>query len=102
MKRVEEGRIATEVLKHANETCGEVRTVRPGSESMKIFVTGTEGYIGARLAPMLIARGHEVIGLDAGLYRDGCLYLDAVGMPVAPKWRYMSRERPIAVVAVPV
>ena len=55
---------------------------------MKIFVTGTEGYIGARLAPMLIARGHEVIGLDAGLYRDGCLYLDAVGMPVAPATKY--------------
>lgn len=49
---------------------------------MKILVTGTEGYIGSRLAPLLLARGHEVAGLDTGLYRDGTLYLDALGMPV--------------------
>jgi nucleoside-diphosphate-sugar epimerase len=55
---------------------------------MKILVTGTEGYIGARLAPMLIARGHEVVGLDAGFYRDGCFYLDTLGMPEAPATRY--------------
>src|SRR5436305_80095 len=43
---------------------------------MKILVLGTEGYIGARLAPWLHAAGHDVAGLDTGLYRDGCLYLD--------------------------
>lgn len=52
---------------------------------MKILVTGTEGYIGSRLAPWLQARGHEVAGLDTGLYRDGCLYQDPLGMPVAPR-----------------
>ena len=52
---------------------------------MKILVTGTEGYIGARLAPILIAAGHEVVGLDTGLYRDGCLYIDSPGMPMAPR-----------------
>src|SRR5687767_5701510 len=26
------------------------------------------------MAPVLIARGHEVVGLDAGFYRDGHLY----------------------------
>jgi nucleoside-diphosphate-sugar epimerase len=41
---------------------------------MKILVTGTEGYIGCRLAPLLMARGHEVTGLDTGYYRDGWLY----------------------------
>jgi nucleoside-diphosphate-sugar epimerase len=41
---------------------------------MKILVTGTEGYIGTRLAPLLIADGHEVVGLDTGYYRDGWLY----------------------------
>lgn len=51
---------------------------------MKILVTGTEGYIGARLAPLLHARGHEVVGLDTGFYRDGCLYIDPIGMPWAP------------------
>jgi nucleoside-diphosphate-sugar epimerase len=55
---------------------------------MKILVTGTEGYIGARLAPWLQAAGHEVAGLDTGFYRDGCLYLDPVGLPVAPATRY--------------
>lgn len=52
-------------------------------QQMKVLVTGTEGYIGARLAPILAGRGHEVRGLDTGFYRDGCLYLDPIGMPVA-------------------
>jgi nucleoside-diphosphate-sugar epimerase len=51
---------------------------------MKILVTGTEGYIGARLAPWLAERGHEVHGLDTGYYRDGCLYLDPAGLPTSP------------------
>lgn len=55
---------------------------------MKILVTGTEGYIGARLAPWLMTAGHEICGLDTGLYRDGCLYIDSLGMPVAPKTVY--------------
>jgi nucleoside-diphosphate-sugar epimerase len=37
---------------------------------MKILVTGMEGYIGAQFAAMLIARGHQVVSLDAGFYRD--------------------------------
>jgi nucleoside-diphosphate-sugar epimerase len=41
---------------------------------VKILVTGTEGYIGSRLAPLLIAAGHDVTGLDTGYYRDGWLY----------------------------
>lgn len=44
---------------------------------MKLFVTGVEGYIGALLAPMLVERGHNVIGLDTGYYRDGNLYSDS-------------------------
>ena len=55
---------------------------------MRILVTGTEGYIGARLAPWLVQRGHEVVGLDTGLYRDGCLYIDPVGAPMSPLTRY--------------
>lgn len=51
---------------------------------MKVLVTGTEGYIGSRLAPWLIAHGHEVTGLDAGFYRDGTLYLDPLGLPQLP------------------
>jgi nucleoside-diphosphate-sugar epimerase len=40
-------------------------------------VTGTDGYIGCRLAPVLAARGHGVTGLDTGFYRDGWMYTDA-------------------------
>jgi len=43
---------------------------------MKILVTGTEGYIGAVLAPALRERGHQVTGLDTGYYADGWLYGD--------------------------
>lgn len=55
---------------------------------MKILITGSEGYIGARLAPWLHDRGHQVFGLDTALYRDGCLYLDSIGMPFAPPTRF--------------
>jgi nucleoside-diphosphate-sugar epimerase len=61
--------------------------MQPRSSS-RILVTGTEGYIGARLAPLLIARGHQVTGLDTGFYRDGCLYMDPSGMPAAPATLY--------------
>lgn len=51
---------------------------------MNVLVTGTEGYIGMRLAGWLTAHGHQVTGLDAGFYGDGTLYLDRVGIPQAP------------------
>jgi nucleoside-diphosphate-sugar epimerase len=57
-------------------------------DAMRILVTGTEGYIGARLAPWLAAAGHHVEGLDTGLYRDGCLYIDPIGMPIGPRTSY--------------
>jgi nucleoside-diphosphate-sugar epimerase len=41
---------------------------------MRVLVTGTEGYIGALLAPYLLERGHEVIGVDTGFYKAGWLY----------------------------
>ncbi|MEO8614519.1 MAG: SDR family oxidoreductase [Luteolibacter sp.] len=41
---------------------------------MNILVTGTEGYLGALLAPVLIERGHGVTGVDVGYYRSGYLY----------------------------
>jgi len=55
---------------------------------MKILITGTEGYIGARMAPILAARGHDITGLDTGFYRDGCLYHDPLGMPTGPRTIY--------------
>ncbi len=35
---------------------------------MRIFLTGHAGYIGSVLAPLLVERGHEVMGCDSGLF----------------------------------
>jgi nucleoside-diphosphate-sugar epimerase len=48
---------------------------------MRALVTGADGYIGAMLTPLLLERGHEVTGLDAGFYRDGWLYEDGRRRP---------------------
>jgi nucleoside-diphosphate-sugar epimerase len=40
---------------------------------MRVLVTGNEGYIGCILVPMLRQAGHEVVGLDTGLFRDCAL-----------------------------
>ncbi|CAA9419832.1 MAG: UDP-glucose 4-epimerase [uncultured Ramlibacter sp.] len=52
---------------------------------MKLFVTGVEGYIGCLLAPFLQARGHEIVGLDTGFYRDGWLFSDRQLVPGFPR-----------------
>jgi nucleoside-diphosphate-sugar epimerase len=46
---------------------------------MRVLVTGHDGYVGCVLVPLLLAAGHEVAGLDAGLY-TGC----ALGPEPAP------------------
>jgi nucleoside-diphosphate-sugar epimerase len=52
---------------------------------MRVFVTGVDGYIGAVLAPYLLARGMEVVGLDTGFYRDGWLFSDNRHLAVTPQ-----------------
>jgi nucleoside-diphosphate-sugar epimerase len=44
--------------------------------AMKVLVTGTDGYIGSVLGPVLLERGFDVVGVDCGFYRDGWLYND--------------------------
>lgn len=39
---------------------------------MRVLLTGHQGYLGTVMAPVLTAAGHEVVGLDAGLFAD-CL-----------------------------
>jgi nucleoside-diphosphate-sugar epimerase len=38
---------------------------------MRVLLTGHKGYIGSIAGPMLLASGHEVVGLDTELY-EGC------------------------------
>ncbi len=42
---------------------------------VKVLVTGQNGYIGSVLVAMLLADGHEVIGLDTDLFAD-CIFGD--------------------------
>ena len=48
---------------------------------MKIFVTGTEGYLGSLLTPLLMQNGHEVTGCDTGFYKEGWLFNDLLPRP---------------------
>jgi nucleoside-diphosphate-sugar epimerase len=42
---------------------------------MNVLVTGHQGYIGSVMVPLLLEAGHEVVGLDAGLY-EACSFGD--------------------------
>lgn len=42
--------------------------------SINVLVTGTEGYIGSLLPPLLLARGHELVAVDACFYAQARLY----------------------------
>ena len=44
---------------------------------MKVLVTGSNGYIGTVLVPLLIAEGHDVVGLDTDLY-ERCTFCGAL------------------------
>jgi nucleoside-diphosphate-sugar epimerase len=37
---------------------------------MRVLLTGHKGYLGTVMAPVLAAAGHEVVGLDSGLFED--------------------------------
>jgi nucleoside-diphosphate-sugar epimerase len=48
---------------------------------MRIILTGSNGYVGSVLGPLLTRRGHSVVGLDAGLFSD-CTFLSGeAGIP---------------------
>src|SRR5437660_1349699 len=48
---------------------------------MKVVLTGSDGYLGSLLAPRLVERGYEVVGVDTGFYKEGTLYRSG---PIAP------------------
>lgn len=47
---------------------------------MKVLLTGHRGYIGSVLAPLLLERGDEVVGLDSDLFA-GCDFAPPVNIP---------------------
>lgn len=48
---------------------------------MKLLVTGSDGYIGSMLIPILLNDGHEITGLDSGFYESGRLFHKSFDKP---------------------
>jgi len=48
---------------------------------MRVCVTGSDGYLGSLVAPELMRRGHDVVGLDTGYYKERSLYRAAEPSP---------------------
>lgn len=59
---------------------------------MKILITGTDGYLGCLLAPLLAADGHEIVAVDTGFYRNGWLYngLDSIPQTLSKDMRHLT------------
>jgi nucleoside-diphosphate-sugar epimerase len=57
----------------------------------RVLLTGHEGYLGAVIGPMLIAAGHEVVGLDSGLFA-ACGFGDDSAVGALPAIRKDLRE----------
>ncbi|HKU97898.1 MAG TPA: SDR family oxidoreductase [Vineibacter sp.] len=51
------------------------------AKSVRVLVTGADGFIGSVMTPLLLARGFDVVGLDTGFYRAGLLYHDGKDRP---------------------
>jgi nucleoside-diphosphate-sugar epimerase len=52
---------------------------------MKVLLTGHRGYIGAVLTPMLLERGHIVVGLDNDMYRACTFTGELANVPTIEK-----------------
>ncbi len=58
---------------------------------MRVLVTGHKGYVGTVMVPMLIAAGHDVVGLDSDLY-ERCTFGDGDGMQDIPALKKDIRD----------
>jgi nucleoside-diphosphate-sugar epimerase len=58
---------------------------------VRVLLTGHRGYIGAVLGPLLVARGHEVVGLDSDLYAR-CTFGSPASLPALPEVRKDIRD----------
>ncbi len=48
---------------------------------MRILITGHKGYIGTVMAPMLLAAGHELTGLDTDIFAEGAFGGQSLEIP---------------------
>jgi nucleoside-diphosphate-sugar epimerase len=60
------------------------------ARNKRVLVTGTDGYIGSVLAPVLLQQGYDVIGLDTGYYREGWLFQPSGPLAEAPRTRALD------------
>ena len=51
---------------------------------MRVLITGSDGYLGALVAPYLSAHGFDVVGLDTGYYKSGWLCSERLTQVVRP------------------
>ena len=58
---------------------------------MRVLVTGHDGYIGAVMTPLFLEAGHEVVGLDSGLFEE-CLFGAGGGLAPVPTLRKDLRD----------
>ena len=62
---------------------------------MRVLVTGHLGYIGTVMVPMLLAAGHEVVGLDSNLY-ENCTFAAGGSIVDVPHVRKDVRDVEVA------
>ena len=52
---------------------------------MRVLVTGHDGYIGTVLVPLFKKAGHDVVGLDSGLFSECVFGENAQAVPALRK-----------------
>ena len=52
---------------------------------MKVLLTGDRGYIGSVLAPLLIQKGYDLVGLDIGYFQENILLDEEISYPKITK-----------------
>src|SRR5262249_9265919 len=67
----------------------------PGRRRVKVLITGHLGYLGTVAVPVLQARGHDIVGLDAGLFAE--CHLGSTPLAPAQEHRVDLRDAPASV-----